>query len=106
MEHSLLAKLYRNTTCWFRDSKAHHSSARNSAQIYCAERPVIERRGSISFRGSARTFGDMAVVLKNVLTHANVPWENTEKEMIHEMQEFIKFSEYDLVNDHCSRIWY
>jgi hypothetical protein len=43
MEHSLLEKSYKNTTCWFRDSKAHNLSVRSSAQIFCAKRPVIER---------------------------------------------------------------
>jgi hypothetical protein len=43
----------------------------------------------------------MAAVVKNVFIYANVPGGNTENEMIYEMQEFIKFSEYNIINDHC-----
>jgi hypothetical protein len=32
--------------------------------------------------------------------------KNGANEMIHEMQEFVKFSEYNIVNDHCWRVWY
>jgi hypothetical protein len=59
------------------------------------------RAQRIQFRRRAGTFGGMAVVAKNVLTHANAPEGNTENEIIHEMQEFVKFSEYNIVNDHC-----
>jgi hypothetical protein len=43
----------------------------------------------------------VAVIVKNVLRHAKISGGNIEKEMIHEMQEFVKFSEYNIVNDHC-----
>jgi hypothetical protein len=49
----------------------------------------------------AGTFGGMAVVMRNILTHASVPGGNTENEMTYEMRKFVKFSEYNIVNDHC-----
>jgi hypothetical protein len=43
----------------------------------------------------------MAAVVKNVFTHANVPGGSPEDEIVHGMQEFVKFSEYNIVNGRC-----
>jgi hypothetical protein len=51
----------------------------------------MERRGLLAAQ---------ATVVKNDLTELDVMHPNTENEMTHAMQEFVKFSEHNTVGDH------